>query len=55
MQMDGNGGRRVEGGCGVRHEEFHVCGKNLLFVHTECREDDKNSYLNRTIMVNDGE
>ncbi len=48
-QKDGNGGWRIEGDGGVRHEESCFCGKNLLSLHTAHREDDKYSYSNRTM------
>lgn len=45
-QKDGNGGRRIEGDGGVRHEESSFCGKNLLSLHMAYREHDKNSFSN---------
>lgn len=38
-----------EGDGGVRHEESSFSGKNLLSLHMVYREDDKNSYSNKTV------
>lgn len=43
----------MEGGVGVRQEEFSFCGKNLLSLHMAHRENDKYSDSSRTMNNNE--